>query len=40
MIDLKKIGERIAILRKERGLTGERFAELLDVSPQAVAILE
>lgn len=37
MIDIKKIGERIAILRKERGMTGEKFAELLDVSPQAIS---
>ncbi|MDR0324690.1 MAG: helix-turn-helix domain-containing protein [Oscillospiraceae bacterium] len=37
MNDTKKIGERIAKLRKGRGLTGERFAELLDVSPQAVS---
>jgi len=37
MVDTKKIGERIAILRKERGMTGEKFAELLDVSPQAVS---
>ena len=37
MIDTKKVGERIATLRKERGLTGEKFAELLDVSPQAVS---
>jgi len=37
MIDTKKVGERIANLRKERGLTGEKFAELLDVSPQAVS---
>lgn len=37
MIDMKKIGERIATLRKERGMTGEKFANLLDVSPQAVS---
>ena len=37
MIDTKQIGERIAALRKERGMTGEAFAELLDVSPQAVS---
>ncbi|MCL1951705.1 MAG: helix-turn-helix transcriptional regulator [Oscillospiraceae bacterium] len=37
MIDTTKIGRRIAALRKERGLTGEAFAELLDVSPQAVS---
>lgn len=37
MIDAKKVGERIAALRKERGLTGEQFAELLQVSAQAVS---
>jgi len=37
MIDIKKIGTRIAVLRKAQGLTGEKFAELLDVSPQAVS---
>lgn len=37
MNDIREIGERIAKLRKERGLTGERFAEILDVSPQAVS---
>ena len=37
MIDLKKIGQRIAKLRKERGMTGEAFAELLHVSPQSVS---
>lgn len=37
MIDLEKIGKRIASLRKERGYTGEQLAELLQVSPQAVS---
>lgn len=37
MLNAKKIGERIALMRKERSLTGERFAELLEVSPQAVS---
>lgn len=37
MIDTKKVGARIAMLRKERGMTGEKFAELLDVSSQAVS---
>lgn len=37
MVDIKKIGERIAMLRKERGMTAEKFAELLDVSMQAVS---
>jgi transcriptional regulator with XRE-family HTH domain len=37
MTDVKAIGERIALLRKQKGLTGEKFAELLNVSPQAVS---
>jgi transcriptional regulator with XRE-family HTH domain len=37
MADTKKIGARLANLRKECGMTGEKFAELLDVSPQAVS---
>ena len=37
MINLEKIGQQIALLRKEKGLTGEKLAELLYVSPQAVS---
>ena len=37
MIDNYKIGNRIALLRKEKELTGEKFAEALGVSPQAVS---
>ena len=37
MIDNYKIGNRIALLRREKRLTGEKFAELLGVSPQAVS---
>ncbi|MDD4773257.1 MAG: helix-turn-helix domain-containing protein [Eubacteriales bacterium] len=37
MLDNYKIGNRIALLRREKGLTGERFAEALGVSPQAVS---
>lgn len=37
MIDLEKVGKKIAILRRERGYTGERLAERLHVSPQAVS---
>ncbi|MDE6619576.1 MAG: helix-turn-helix domain-containing protein [Lachnospiraceae bacterium] len=37
MIDVVKIGKRIASLRKERGYTGEQLAERLQVSPQAVS---
>ncbi len=37
MVDMKQFGENLAALRKKQGLTGERFAELLGVSPQAVS---
>ena len=37
MIDNYKIGNRIALLRKEKGMTGEKFAEALGISPQAVS---
>jgi len=37
MLDHIKIGNQLAYLRKEKGLTGEKFAEALDVSPQAVS---
>lgn len=37
MIDLEKVGKRIASLRRERGYTGEQLAERLHVSPQAVS---
>lgn len=37
MIDLEKVGKRIASLRRERRLTGEALAERLQVSPQAVS---
>lgn len=37
MVDMKQFGETLASLRKKQGLTGERFAELLNVSPQAVS---
>lgn len=37
MIDMEKIGKRIAALRKEQGFTGEALAERLNVSPQAVS---
>jgi len=36
-MDLEKIGKQIAALRKERGYTGEKLAEQLQVSPQAVS---
>ena len=37
MLDNVKIGNRIALLRREKGLTGEKLAEHLGVSPQAVS---
>jgi transcriptional regulator with XRE-family HTH domain len=37
MIDYYKIGNQIAALRRAKGLTGEKFAQLLKVSPQAVS---
>ena len=36
-MDLIKIGKQLASLRKEQGLTGEKLAEILNVSPQAVS---
>jgi len=37
MLDNTKIGNFIAYLRRAKGLTGEKFAERLGVSPQAVS---
>lgn len=37
MFDVKKMGEQIAYLRRERGFTQERLAAELKVSPQAVS---
>jgi len=37
MLELMKIGRQIALLRKEKGLTGEKLAEILNVSPQAIS---
>lgn len=37
MLDNCKIGNQITLLRKEKGLTGEKFAEILGVSAQAVS---
>ena len=37
MLELSKIGRQLAMLRKEKGLTGEKLAETLNVSPQAVS---
>lgn len=37
MLDNYKIGNRIALLRKEKGLSGKKIAEQMGVSPQAVS---
>ena len=37
MLDLIKIGRQIALLRKAKGLTGERLADILQISPQAIS---
>ena len=37
MLDLSKIGKQISVLRKEKGLTGEKLAEILQISPQAIS---
>ncbi len=37
MLDNNKIGKQIALLRKEKGFTGEQLSEILGVSPQAVS---
>ncbi|MDF2801004.1 MAG: hypothetical protein K0S61_907 [Anaerocolumna sp.] len=36
-MDYDKIGKQITLLRKEKGLTAEKLAELLSVTPQAVS---
>lgn len=37
MLDRERIGRQLARLRREKGMTGEAFAERLGVSPQAVS---
>lgn len=37
MLNQEKIGRQIALLRKEKGLTGERLAEMLNISAQAIS---
>jgi transcriptional regulator with XRE-family HTH domain len=37
MLDNYQVGNQISLLRREKGLTGEKFAELLGITPQAVS---
>lgn len=37
MLDIKKVGIKIASLRKKNGLSQERLAEMLCISPQAIS---
>ena len=37
MLELNKIGKQIKLLRKAKGLTGEKLAEILQISPQAIS---
>ena len=37
MLELNKIGKQISSLRKGKGLTGEKLAEILQISPQAIS---
>ena len=40
MANLKKLGERVKLLRKENGLTQERLAELANIDPKTVIDIE
>lgn len=37
MLDTKQLGKRVALLRKESGMSQEKLAELLCISPQAIS---
>lgn len=37
MLDTKQLGKRIALLRKQNGMSQEKLAELLCISPQAIS---
>lgn len=37
MLDIKKVGIKIAVLRKKIGLSQEKLAEMLAISPQAIS---
>lgn len=40
MATYKKLGEKIKRLRKERGLTQEKLAELANVDPKSIIAIE
>lgn len=40
MLDRKQLGKRIALLRKQNGLSQEKLAELLCISAQAISKLD
>lgn len=37
MLDIKQLGKTIALLRKQNGMSQEKLAELLCISPQAIS---
>lgn len=37
MLDIKKVGVKISSFRKKNGLSQEKLAELLFISPQAIS---
>lgn len=37
MLDTTQLGKRIAFLRKQNGMSQEKLAELLCISPQAIS---
>lgn len=40
MTDLKRLGDKIEKLRKEKGLTQEKLAELAEIDPKTVIQIE
>ena len=40
MTNLKRLGERVKHLRKTRGLTQEKLAELADIDPKTIIEIE
>lgn len=37
MLDIKQFGKRIAFLRRKNGMSQEKLADLLGISPQAIS---